>query len=159
MTLEEFLNQDNNKELLDNNEFEKLYERADEYRGSCMVAQLTEYIFNREIKINPLDYMKEVPVMYLFNRRNIKRVNVPEGITTINKSAFAMCQDLEKICLPSSLKEIQDDAFGDDLKLSVIYYNGTKKDWYNIKSYPNMLYGHLFGATVYCADGKIKLSY
>lgn len=41
----------------------------------------------------------------------VTKVRVPEGVTDIEKSAFAGCGDLQEIILPNSLEKIKDQAF------------------------------------------------
>lgn len=42
---------------------------------------------------------------------NLKKINLPEGLTLIDDGAFASCQSLENITFPQSLKMIGADAF------------------------------------------------
>ncbi len=45
------------------------------------------------------------------NRKYIKEIAVPEGVTKIEKDAFMWCESLERVFLPSTLKEVCDSAF------------------------------------------------
>lgn len=47
----------------------------------------------------------------LFCQGSIRSVVIPEGVTTIGKSAFSGCIDMVSVTLPASVKEIADDAF------------------------------------------------
>ena len=46
-----------------------------------------------------------------FANTDVQEVILPEGITTIEKNAFAGCINLKKITFPSSLSNIGDSAF------------------------------------------------
>lgn len=43
--------------------------------------------------------------------KNLKKINLPEGLTEIGESAFASCDSLWEIVLPSTLKHIRNNAF------------------------------------------------
>jgi hypothetical protein len=42
-----------------------------------------------------------------FNCRNMKSITIPEGVTTIEKNAFLSCYNLESITIPESLTSIE----------------------------------------------------
>ena len=50
----------------------------------------------------------------------LKRVVIPEGVTTIGKRAFAGCENLESVKFPSTLKIIDEEAFSYCKKLEYI---------------------------------------
>lgn len=62
---------------------------------------------------------------------NLKKINLPEGITDIGTNAFKDCSNLKEIAFPKSLSEIACSAF-DGCKISEIYFNGNIADWCNI---------------------------
>ncbi len=62
------------------------------------------------------------------------RVFIPEGITTINKMAFAGCPNLREIILPKSLKLIMPDAFVFESMITISAYNGTYAANYAMQS-------------------------
>lgn len=45
-------------------------------------------------------------------RRDIKEVVIPDGVTSIGDYAFGFCENIEKITVPDSVREIGDYAFG-----------------------------------------------
>ena len=47
-----------------------------------------------------------------FERTSITSVVIPEGVTIIGDSAFFVCESLQEVRLPSTLKEIGNYAFG-----------------------------------------------
>ena len=49
------------------------------------------------------------------------RVNIGEGVTSVNAYAFAGCSNLERVILPKSLKEISYGMFRECTRLSEIY--------------------------------------
>lgn len=46
-----------------------------------------------------------------FRDTAIKEINVPEGVSYLGEHAFSLCKQLEKVILPSTLKEIEYDVF------------------------------------------------
>lgn len=46
-----------------------------------------------------------------FSLKQLTEIVFPEGLTTIGRSAFSWCQNLEKVTLPESLKTIEVEAF------------------------------------------------
>ena len=56
---------------------------------------------------------------------------VPNGVERIGKNAFSNCENLNKIILPQSLKEVEFGAF-DDCNIREIYFGGTLEEWLNL---------------------------
>ena len=55
-----------------------------------------------------------------FSHNNITTVTVPEGVTTIGKTAFSSCEKLTQISLPSTLTDLGDYAFQSCSSLHVV---------------------------------------
>ncbi|MBO7143766.1 MAG: InlB B-repeat-containing protein [Salinivirgaceae bacterium] len=55
-----------------------------------------------------------------FSHNNITTVTVPEGVTTIGKTAFSSCEKLTQISLPSTLTDLGDYAFQSCSSLQVV---------------------------------------
>jgi len=53
----------------------------------------------------------EIPSSFCYRNNNIATINIPEGITKINREAFSYCSKLADITLPSTLTYIDYDAF------------------------------------------------
>ncbi len=58
---------------------------------------------------------------------------VPDGVTVIDKSAFAMCEYISSVTIPDSVISINDFAFSVCSALSDVYYQGTQTSWNNIE--------------------------
>ena len=140
-------------DLVNNNDFEALYKAKDAelLQMSLATAKLTLALLSAGI--HPLDYLDSVPDKYLycspasvrelttlpehiksigayaFSSTDVKTINIPEGVTTINTRAFAGCPDLETVRLPSSLTTIYRAAFSKCLNLTKIVYNDTYERW------------------------------
>ena len=56
----------------------------------------------------------------LFNRKNLKELNIPEGVEIVAPEAFSYEGQLETISFPSSLREIHDNSFSNLPKLKRI---------------------------------------
>ena len=99
-----------NKELIINNDFDRLYGRADANQS----ALLSGIIF--EANINVLDYMTYIPQFFLIKSTQTT-IDIPSNITRIVDSAFKESK-LTDIYLPKSITSIGDSAFAfcSDLK-------------------------------------------
>ena len=162
-----------NSQLINNNEFDEVYEL---YRkGSFSLrSALTEVFY--AAGIDPLPYMKSVPLNFASYVDSTKNVTIPgniktvgafsftlninlaevdikEGVEIIKAYAFSRCHKLEKIYLPSTLLTIEKGAFGGCVALKDVYYGGTPSQWSRI----NIDDGNdaLYLVTVhYANDGK-----
>lgn len=59
----------------------------------------------------------------------MKNLIIPDGIETIEESAFSECNNVEKVEIPSSIKNIASNAFSDMPKLTYIRMNTPKEQW------------------------------
>ena len=74
--------------------------------------------------------------------KSLKRVIIPDGVTSIGDKAFAECEVLERITIPDSVTSIGEEAFHYCLKLTDIAIpdgvtnicKGTFSDCQNLKS-------------------------
>ena len=65
---------------------------------------------------DPNKFWKDVKFIgeYAFSKcKNLKRIEIPEGVEAIGENAFNGCKNLKKVKLPNSLKVIEKDAFKD----------------------------------------------
>jgi len=58
-------------------------------------------------------------------------ITIPEGVETIDITAFANCRRLISVHFPSTIKWIARTAFANCNSLEKVYYNGTKEEWEN----------------------------
>ena len=63
---------------------------------------------------------------------SLTSITIPSSVTKIGRYAFYHCKSLTSITIPSSVTFIGNSAF-DGTKLKDVYYNGTKKQWDDIK--------------------------
>ena len=63
----------------------------------------------------------------------LKSVTLPSTLKKIDKSAFVLCKSLTSITLPAGLKHIGEIAFGSCRSLTDCKFNGTKMQWRLIK--------------------------
>ena len=56
----------------------------------------------------------------VFTGAELNSIDIPEGVTKIERSAFRFCRKLSRVHLPGSLKSIGDFAFEDDERLEEI---------------------------------------
>lgn len=62
-------------------------------------------------------------------QRNVKLIDMPNGITTYTKATFIHCEKLETLIVGKGLTAIEDDVFFHDLALKDIYFRGTEEEW------------------------------
>ena len=62
------------------------------------------------------------------NLPELKRVVIPENVTTIGERAFANCPNLEDVLIPESVKVIASNAFESSPKVSVRAYQGSEAE-------------------------------
>ncbi len=74
------------------------------------------------------DKDKTVLIQYPIGRSETK-YTVPNGVTSIEESAFDGCTSLTNITIPESVKSIESHAFSCCEKLSDVYYSGSEKQW------------------------------
>lgn len=87
------------------------------------------------------------------NRPNLKKIIIDEGTEYIDEEAFCNCYYVARIELPSTIKELGKDCFSNIEWLLRIVYNGTKKQWNQIKKDNFVTGGYRF--KVICKDGEI----
>ena len=72
----------------------------------------------------------EMPKSMVFGKKsktkNIKKVVIKKGVTTISKNAFKNCKKLKKVQLPSTLKKISGYAFYNTALTNVTIPNSVK---------------------------------
>ena len=74
----------------------------------------------------------------------LKNITIPKGVVCIQDNTFMECFKLQSIKIPKSVKEIQSDVFdfSDESTIDTfdIYYEGTEKEWKQIKIDENWFY-------------------
>ena len=71
--------------------------------------------------------VKEIGEQAFFKKRNIKRIDLPEGITKIGKYAFSCMTSLEEVFFNEGVLEICDNAFAMCENLVEVYLPNTLK--------------------------------
>lgn len=118
--------------------------------GQCSVRVLSEFEYsnnyylrgytgrggdyvneNGETEHNVVEIPDDASVIYIasgaFSKNNhIKKVIIPEGVTTIMRTAFYNCPELETVVLPSTLETIEVAAFAECVKLKNINFDNVK---------------------------------
>ena len=62
------------------------------------------------------------------NLPELKRVVIPENVTTIGERAFANCPNLEDVLIPESVKVIASNAFESSPKVTIRTYQGSEAE-------------------------------
>ncbi len=86
------------------------------------VTSIDSYAFMDCEKLTSINYPKSITYSgyRVFEGAGIKTLTVKEGITTLPKYAFQCAKNIEKIVLPSTLKEIGEYAFEDCYSLTSV---------------------------------------
>ncbi|MBR6090931.1 MAG: leucine-rich repeat domain-containing protein, partial [Anaerolineaceae bacterium] len=67
--------------------------------------------------------------VHAFLGTDIESVSIPEGVFTIEREAFAACEELTKVLLPSTLKNFGKGAFKGSEKLRDVSFRGKNSDF------------------------------
>lgn len=136
---------------IDDNNFDGLYHDVNVSYDD--VGRLTEILFDAGIE--PHNYMTIIPQGYLAHNKQIYKVVIPEGVTSIEDCAFFSSRIVE-VMIPRSVKSIRRGAFSYCSDLKSIIYNGTADEWEEIaKDKTWCRYSDYF--TVKCL-GDLKIS-
>lgn len=137
-----------NKGILNKGQFKKLYEDALlTFRNdtSC-IGEMTVFLYS--CGIDPLKYMKEVPLRYLADATGITSVVVPEGVELLRGFCFSSVF-IEDVQLPSTLTKIEPSAFS--------YSDITSLDLPDkVESVPTNIYYHCDNLTSVSVGSKFK---
>ena len=120
------------KELIDQEDFTRLYHIALEYGDNKeinIIPDLTRLLYN--INIDPLDYMDWVPISFLDSVKVEFDLVLPENITAISEFAFAGSW-MKSISIPVSCDYFGERIFCDCSRLNYIYYEGTIDEFRHI---------------------------
>lgn len=115
------------KELVEESNFEELYEQFDDITDNISDTHYLTDIFI-EAGIDPLKYVDTVPIAYLYKTDlDLKEINVPDNIKYIYKYAFEEAK-LRKVTIPKTVIKIAKSAFSDNPSLTEINVRGTQAD-------------------------------
>ena len=100
-----------NKELLNTNDFKKLYNITDKslMTTSIYLSNLTYLLMTAGI--DPLKYMDEIPDGYLTHISDLISIDIPGNIKSIGNSAFHSCKNLETTTISNGVMNIKAYAF------------------------------------------------
>ena len=80
-----------------------------------------------------LDTVEEIQTYSISGAKNLRKLYIKEGVKSLNYGSIYLCENLEEIHLPKSLKKIDKYALEYNDKLKLIKYASTKSDWDLIK--------------------------
>lgn len=64
--------------------------------------------------------------------KNLKSINIPNGVKRIREGTFAYCENLENVHIPGTVTSIGMEAFWRCDNLKQIYYHGSQLEWATI---------------------------
>ena len=89
----------------------------------CVGSTIETYVFPADVETVGLDAF--------FGADYIQKLEIVEGVFTIGGGAFNSCQFTE-ICLPATLKRIEESCFHGTDALQTVNYSGTAEQWKEI---------------------------
>ena len=107
MDIKEFLQQPEIQNLLAEEDLDRVYEEYNKV-NPLYPYHLTKF-FNK-IKINPLNYMTQIP-QEMYRTYPNKYITIPNNIKKIGDYAFSFAKNLETITIPDNCKTICEGAF------------------------------------------------
>lgn len=121
------------------NKFKKIYcvgknsiwENITNELYACSITKKNWPEFISKGVLNIAEYVKKIDDN-VFEKSQIKKIIMEEGITNIGEFAFNKCKILEEIYISKSILEIQKGAFMECNYIKAVYYNATIEDWCKI---------------------------
>lgn len=141
-----------NQNLIARGDFKTFYASAVASRDlvGSEIGSITWLLY--QSGVNPLLDLSTVPEYFLYDCSDVERFTIPDGPTTIKKFAFAWCDNLTEITIPTSVLDVSPSAFDGCVKLKNCYYKGTMEDW---KKGPGEEF-RAIGLTAHCSDGNLQ---
>ncbi|MCR5124063.1 MAG: leucine-rich repeat domain-containing protein [Treponema sp.] len=93
---------------------------------------------------------KDKTVLYFTSP--VKDVIIPDGMTVIDRAAFAGCDSVKSVTIPSSVKLVDYFAFSCSDSLTIVFH-GSVKQW---KSIADSEWNGFYNVKVKCIDGEIS---
>ena len=90
----------------------------------------TEVIIPSELGGKPVTAIGEDA---FYQNKTITSVKIPEGVMSIEITAFRNCSSLTEVTIPKSVTSIGWGAFVECDALTTVHYGGTQKDWDALK--------------------------
>ena len=112
-----------NSDLINHNEFEKLYNnlfeaiRSGYFYDYEVVPQLTRVLLASGIEFLP--YMKKIPTD-CYEHLDIKTIDIPSNIIAIEPYAFSRCESLSTVNISEGVEILRTGAFKDCLSLKTL---------------------------------------
>ena len=141
--------------LIQNNQWDELYEKISPL-PIPLIGEFTQILLDSDI--NPLLYMKEVPVGFLSNAdltNSSYLINnkpgyftIPDNIEVIHDKAFCNTKGLTDLIIPPSIKKIDRYTFHKDQKINLHITDFT--------SFMNIDFDHAINPA-FLNDGNIKV--
>lgn len=126
------------------------------FEGVTIIPEFTGY----ELKIKKLIFPKSVISISKTAFANCKNLEEIEftSVEQIDERAFSLCDNLKSIKLSQNIRKIDRGAFGGCFNLKNIYYEGTVKDWKNIRNTELTFwipYINQLECTLHCTDAEL----
>lgn len=173
-SVKEFI--ENNIDLIDTADWDKIYKEAIEFLPAPSIGEFSFTMI--KAGIDPLIGLNYIPETFLY-RSEITNYTIPDNILSIHEDAFGACHNLEHITLSSNIEEIRTQSFMFCEKLqsltlpaSVIYigsdvfrgcdslkqleYEGSEEDWEKILKQDDWYSGSSIKSVI-CNDNKTKI--
>ena len=77
--------------------------------------------------------MESIGAWCFWGCNNLTGIEVPEGVEVLEIGAFASCESLTEVILPSSIVELKRNTFYQSPEMQRVIYRGTRTKWNNVK--------------------------
>lgn len=104
-----------NVDLIETNDFDRLYDSVDE----ILRPHLTQSLLDAHI--DPLEYMNVI-WPYMYTQTTVRTVNIPSNIVQIGRHAFSICSDLTSVIFEEGLRSVGYNSFAQCKNLSNVTF-------------------------------------
>lgn len=118
--------------------------------GDCIVVGCDENLTFRQMGITGVTIKacaNTIPSQFLYGISSLSNINIENGITSIEATAFADCYSISAVSIPTSVKTICASVFSNCVNLSSISL-GENIDYVHVRAFSNCL--NLTNAVISC---------
>lgn len=150
----EFLQRQDVQDFLMGNDFKRFYDYARTGQTPVLVGNVTDVLL--KAGVDPLKYLRVVPIGYLMYSVATVGVKIPDNIIGIDNYSFRFSH-VRGVKIPAGVIEIGHGAFWDCKVLVEITYGGTIAQWNKLVPDREMSFDMDHDIIVYCSDGDLVM--
>ena len=137
----------------------KTFEIKLDLSGMNDLKIIKSYLFEKCKNLTSIclpDGISEINNSAFYECTGLTNIKLNDGLTYINQSSFSHCTSLESITIPKSVTFIGVRAFNCCTSLTNITFDGTKKQWNDVRKSDEWNYS-VPATEVVCSDGTVPL--